>query len=120
RSGFTLIEVLVTMALMGVVLPVVLNALSSAQFAASYARHSVEAATLGQRQLNQMIGELYTTGADTAGSSGTFDEIPGYTWQGDEELDTDLNLYTVTVKVTWQDRGQEQNVLLSSMVVPPP
>ena len=62
RGGFTLIEVLATMLLLGIVLPVAMRGVSVALSAAGTARHLSEAAVLAEAKLN----ELATPGASGA------------------------------------------------------
>lgn len=120
RRGFTLIEVLVTMVMMGIILPVALHAMSSAMLAASYARHATEAATLGQSKLNEMVAMLMSGEVNTISGSGDFGPgWPDYTWECQETYDTNLAVTQLDLKVVWLARGQERSVLLSTMVADP-
>lgn len=118
RAGFTLIEVLVTMALMAAILPVAMRGISIAISTGSSARHRVEAATLGQAKLNELIS-LATVNLDTSqlGSSGDFGEAyPGYSWTSRMVDDVNLGVSNVTLTVTWLERGTSRTLDLSSMV----
>src|SRR3954471_9087259 len=78
RTAFTLIEVLAPMALLAIVLPVTMQALSVSLGAASGARHMTEASGLAQAKLNELIATAQWD--DT--SSGDFGEDhPGYRWE---------------------------------------
>jgi len=113
RSGFTLLEVLATLVLIGIVLPAVMAGISAGTGAASEAKHKVEAVTLAQAKLAELqVNSQY----QTAGGSGDFgSDYPGYQWTSSIQL-TDLNLSVISVRVTWFARGRERFVDLSTMV----
>src|SRR5438552_3049287 len=55
NRGFTLVEVLATLLIMGIVLPVAMKGVSVMLGTASTARHMQEAAALGETKLNDLI-----------------------------------------------------------------
>jgi len=114
RAGFTLLEVLATMLLIGIILPAVMHGISLATIAAGDAKHKVEAASLAQTKLAELIAD-YQTLNQTGAGSGSFADYPGYTWTSTIEM-RDTNLSQVSVRVSWQSRGQERYVDLASMV----
>jgi type II secretory pathway pseudopilin PulG len=106
-------EVLVTMVLMGIVLPIVLQAVSVARSAATTARRTSEAATLAQSKLNEMLASGDIT---MFGMSGDFgQEWQAYQWSCQTVTDT-LGFTQVTVTVTWRERGQQRTYNLSTLV----
>ena len=114
RRGFTLIEVLATMVLMAIVLPVTMQALSVSLGAASSARHTTEASGLAQAKLHELI----STGQLNATSNGDFGtDHPGYRWEIGS-VTRDYNLTEITIRVLWQERGQEKQLTLSTLVEP--
>ena len=76
--GFTLVEVLATLMLLGIVMPVAMKGVSIALAAAEKARHTAEAATLAETKLN----DLLTQGVNSAsGLTGDFSpDHPEYQW----------------------------------------
>jgi prepilin-type N-terminal cleavage/methylation domain-containing protein len=117
-GGFTLVEVLATLVLLGAVLPVTMRGMSIAMSAASTARHMSEAATLGQAKLNELLvaGEWSTTG-----DSGDFgDAWPQYRWATSIQAGSDYDLYQVSIVVTWNERGQERTLALTTLAPVPP
>jgi prepilin-type N-terminal cleavage/methylation domain-containing protein len=113
RSGFTLIEVLATMVLLAIVLPVAMRGVSLAMAAASNAKHASQAASLAETKLN----DLLTTGVTSAsGMSGDFaeDGHPEYQWSY-QSAPRDYSTTEVQLKVTWFERGQERNYTLATM-----
>ncbi len=113
-KGFTLIEVLATMVLMAIVLPVISQALSVSLAAASSARHTTEAAGLAQAKLHELIstGQLNTT---SSGDFGT--DHPGYRWEVGT-VARDYNLTEVSVRVLWAERGLEKSLTVSTLAQP--
>src|SRR5581483_5586178 len=73
-SGFTLIEVLVTMLLLSILVPVLMEGLTLSLHAASSSRHKIEAANIAQDQLNILV----TSGDWTSNPQGN---TGVYTWQ---------------------------------------
>ena len=111
--GFTLIEVLATLLLLGIVLPVAMRGVSMSLAAASKARHMAEAASLADTKLNEMIATQTWT---TSGVSGDFGEQhPGYAWTC-QAISADYGLTQITVRVSWLERGQEAFLDISTLV----
>jgi type II secretion system protein I len=118
RGGFTLVEVLVTMAMMAAILPVAMRGISLAITTASTARHKAEAATLAQSKLNELT-TTYLIMQDTSvvGSSGDFGEAwPGYTWASTSSDDTQLGVLQMTLTVNWLERGGQRSFELATML----
>ena len=116
RRGFTLLEVLATMALMAIILPAVMGAVSVASAAAGEAKHKVEAVSLAEMKLAEMSA---TAQEQQAASNGDFGaDFPGYRYTTTIEV-REQNLNQISVRVTWTSRGQERFVDLTSMVYTP-
>jgi general secretion pathway protein I len=118
RGGFTLVEVLVTMALMAVILPVAMRGISIAVATASSARHKSEAAMLAQSKLNEIVADVTILGETTqVGSSGDFGETwPAYRWSTTTMDDSTLGLSHLTISVVWTERGHERTFEASTLV----
>jgi prepilin-type N-terminal cleavage/methylation domain-containing protein len=118
RSGFTLIEVLVTLLLMVIVVPVILEGMSVATRSGSIARRKTEAAGLAESRLN----ELVATGDYQSVQSGDFGaEWPDFRWNLTVETWSSAGvqvtgLQQVTITVTWGDQRPGQSVVLSTLV----
>src|SRR5262249_12096590 len=104
RSGFTLVEVLAALVLMGIVLPVVMSAISASLSAAGTAKRSVEAASLAENKMGEIIAlATYNTGT----ASGDFGAgWPEYRWAS-EMTDVDTDVMQITIRVSWPSRGSE-------------
>jgi prepilin-type N-terminal cleavage/methylation domain-containing protein len=115
RSGFTLVEVLASLVIMGIVLPFAMRGASLAMHAGSVARHQAEAATLGEAKLTEMV----SMGAWADSSQGDFgNDFPQYRWTM-ENVQRDLGLTELMLSVIWQERGEDRSVKLSTFVYVP-
>jgi type II secretion system protein I len=111
RSGFTLVEVLVTLALVGITFPAIMSGVTLSLRAADDARKKEEASGLAAQKLNELI-ESSGSGqsAQTSGDFGA--EHAGFTWQSQvANVDTDLD--QVSVRVSWNSRGRERGIELA-------
>ena len=121
RQGFTLIEVLVTMALMAIVLPVVMRGMSIAVATAADAKRKAEAVTLGQAKLNEIVEEINLQDTSEQNSSGDFSpDFPDYQWACQAQDDTNLGVTQLTMTVTWSERGKQRTFEMATLVVDPP
>ncbi len=116
RSGFTLVEVLATLVLLGVVLPVAMRGVSLAISSADVARHTAEAASLAEAKLNELV---ITGDWSVSGASGDFGaDWPDYRWTS-QSAGRDYGLTEVMLSVVWTDKGRERNVTVSTLVYDP-
>jgi len=113
RQGFTLVEVLASMALVAIILPTVMKGISLALHTASLARQKAVAASLAQTQLDELVA---TSDWSESSTSGDFPDFPGYTWTADVAERESTTLLEVEVSVLWQARGQERSVTLDTLV----
>jgi len=114
RRGLTLIEVLATIVLMGIVLPAAMQGISQCVRATSVARQKSEAAGLAEAKLN----ELVATGDWQFGvTSGDFGEAwPEYRWKVVMSDFSDPTLQQLSVQVFWTSRGEQRDVTLTTLV----
>ncbi len=111
RPAFTLIEVLATLVLLGIVLPVAMKGVSTALSMSSRAKHISEASALAQTKLNEFIIDP----GNNAATSGDFaPEHPQYRWSI-ESVARDYGLSEVMIRVTWTERGRERSLLVSTL-----
>ena len=116
RRGFTLVEVLAAMVLMGIVLPVAMRGVSLAVAAAGHARHLSEASSLAETKLNEL---LVVDAPSAAGTSGDFaPDHPEYQWKCDSQQ-RDYNMTEFVLTVSWQEQGQPRTFALSTMIYEP-
>ncbi len=138
-TGFTLIEVLATIALMAIVLPVAMNGVSVCLSAASTARHRTEAGALGQAKLSEIVvTQQWSSGGSLAGDFGQ--DWPDYRWEAtviDWQPAQSVNTGAASslsssstsgsnaatnpprqldLRVTWKGRTGDQYIQLSTLV----
>ena len=117
RGGFTLIEVLATLLLVGIVLPTVMQGVSISTQASTFSRRHAEAAGLAEQKMNEILASADFSGGGN--SSGDFtDEWAGYHW---EYLlvpfnDNNVQMQQLDVKVSWLSRGDEDSIVISTLV----
>lgn len=77
-KAFTIVEILATLTLAAIVLPVVVNGVLLCLATADHARHQARAASLAQSKLAELLatGEVYD--AEMTGDFG--EDMPGYAW----------------------------------------
>jgi len=113
RRGFTLVEVLASLAIFAIIVPFAMRGATLSANAASVARHRAEAATLGEAKLTDMVIE--GTWA-TEGTQGTFaPDYPNYRWSL-QNAQRDPNLTELMLTVTWPEHGQDRSLNMSTMV----
>jgi prepilin-type N-terminal cleavage/methylation domain-containing protein len=117
-GGFTLIEILVTLLLIGIVIPAIMHAITAAAEAGNAARHRNDADDLAKSQMAYLIlavsqGQNPILSADAAldGSQ--------YHWQASvqpwNQDTTTLGIQEIDLTVSWADRGRLQSIVLSSL-----
>ena len=115
--GFTLIEVLAAMLLIGIVLPVVMQGVMAGTRAGSEAHRRTEAATLAQSKLQELTVTGQWDGGTLSGDFGP--DWPAYRWQAAvAEWANDaqaVGMQQVDVTVTWTDRGRPATLTVSGL-----
>jgi general secretion pathway protein I len=116
-GGFTLVEVLVSLVLVGLIMPAAMEGISVAVGVASLAKHRTEAVGLA----DGLLAEMLATGEwQTGDLSGDFSpDKPQYRWKL-EVLDwEETTLRQLDLTVSWDARGQERYVILSTLAYMP-
>ena len=113
--GFTIVEVLATLVLAAIILPVAARGVLLCLATSSHARKQAQAASLAQSKLADLVasGDLYDS--EMKGDFG--EDLPGYTWiacVGDWQEDP--RLLQVDVSVCWTSRGRDRDATVSTLV----
>ena len=115
RCGFTLIEVLATLVLLAIILPVAMKGISLATRTGSVAKHRTTAAALAETKLNEILATEAWRDGTQAGDFGT--EWPDYEWNADVHEWEGTTVRQVDVYVTWNTEARnERGVVLSTLV----
>jgi prepilin-type N-terminal cleavage/methylation domain-containing protein len=118
RRGFTLIEVLVTLLLIGIVLPAIMHGITLAMVAGDAARHRSDAAQLAISEMAQLVAG--TQWSNTTNLSGNFSpDWPTYSWKATvQPWDQDtsgMGIQQIDLTVNWLERGREESLTLTTL-----
>ncbi len=118
QRGFTLVEVLAAMLLIGIVLPAVMTGVSLATRASTEAQHRTEATTLAQSKLAELIATGNWQGGVLQGDFSP--DWLNYKWQASVQQwandTTTSSVQQIDLKVSWvSTRNGEQAVTLSTL-----
>jgi prepilin-type N-terminal cleavage/methylation domain-containing protein len=114
RRAFTLVEVLASLMLIALVVPVAMEALSVASRAGELGRRKAAAVRVGERVLGQLLAEGQLASGN---SSGVAQEGPfEYPWAVRVENWPEDALQQATVTVTFSVRGATQEIALATLL----
>ena len=113
RGAFTLVEVLATLALAAIILPVAMRGISLATAAAGDARRQMEAASLAEATLAELLVTDAWQGTELSGDCGP--DWPEYRWTAEVEDWEGGVLQQVSVRVEWTQRGTVRAVTLTTL-----
>ena len=113
-QGFTLVEIMATLVLIAIILPVAMKGISLALRTSDDARARMEATSLAETKLSELVATGDWRSNELAGDFGA--EWPDYSWSA-EVMDWEgAVLQQVTVRVEWTRRSQDRAVALSTLV----
>lgn len=113
-GGFTFVEILAAMVFLGILMPVVISAITVSNQAGVLAERSTNALQLGENQLNELlITQTWISGS----SRGDFgQEWPGYRWELQRRAwDLDDAMTELTMTVLFPAQGRERQVALTTL-----
>ena len=114
RGGFTIIELLATLTLVCIVLPVAVHGILLCLETAAHARQRTEAAALAQSKMAELIATGQWYDAELQGDFG--DDWPQYTWVAQTGDWEDSRLAELDVYVLWTRREKDYRVMLSTLL----
>lgn len=117
HAGFTFVEVLASLAFLGVLIPIVVSALTVSNRASVIAERSAIAAQLGENLLNEMIVEQTWSSSGSRGDFGQ--DYPGYRWQLAQTTWTTGSMTELTMDVFFPVQGREQSIQLGTLASQP-
>ena len=118
RSGFTLVEALAAVAMIGIVMPVALYGISLATQAAGLAQQRAEASEVAGNKLNEII---LTNQWSSGGLAGDVEQgSRSYHWESTVQSWTAdgaaTTLHEVGVTVTWSSRGRPRTLTVTTLM----
>ena len=114
HGGFTIVELLATLVLVGIVLPVAVHGIVLCLATAEHARQQAEAAALAQSKLAELVATDQWYDAELDGDFG--EEWPEYRWAAQVLEWEDTRMVELDVCVFWTRRGQDRDVILSTLI----
>ncbi|MYB92318.1 prepilin-type N-terminal cleavage/methylation domain-containing protein [Candidatus Poribacteria bacterium] len=116
ENGFTLVEILVTLAILGAALPALLHAFASAARNQGLSDNTTTALYL----LKFRMAEIEMTGyPDVGEETGEFGENTRYRWSSiveDVESEEVENVRRVQVTVTWEHKNRERSMSMNTYI----
>lgn len=116
RGGFTFIELLATVVLIGIIMPVAMHSIALCTSLGGQARRQIEAASLARTKLTELTVSQDWRTSEKSGNFG--DDWPGFRWTAEVTGWTDSTLSQLDLTVFWQSHGRERSVTLSTLVNP--
>jgi len=114
RAAFTLVEVLAALMLAAIVLPVAMRGISLATAAAGQAKRQMEAVSLAEATLAELLATGEWQSANLSGDFG--EEWPDYRWAADVTDWEGTVLRQLAVRVEWTARERLRVVTLTTLV----
>ena len=116
KNGFTLVEILVTLTILGAVLPALLHAFATAARNQGLSDNTTTALYL----LKFRMAEIEMSGyPDVGDQSGEFGENTRYRWNSvvqDIESEEVENIRQVQVTVIWQHKNRERSMSMNTFI----
>jgi len=114
RRGFTLIEAMAALVLVGIVLPIAMQGISMALQTTSRADHLAEAVELCRSKLAEVSAAADPSNFATGGQ---FPDQPAYSWQTTYTTRDD-GTDEITCTVTWQQADGQRSTSLVTLAYP--
>jgi len=114
--GFTFVELLATVVLIAVIMPVAMRSIGLCTRLAGQSRRQMEAASLARLQLTELSVTGQWQSGDQRGSFG--DDWPGYEWEVTVTNWTDSLVRQLDMTVFWRSMGRERKVTLTTLMYP--
>jgi prepilin-type N-terminal cleavage/methylation domain-containing protein len=115
-GGFTFIELLATVVLISLIMPVAMRSIGLCTRMAGLARKQVEAASLAKMKLTELTVTGDWQNGNQKGDFGT--DWPGYQWNALVTNWTDTSVRQLDLTVSWQLAGSQRKITLSTLVYP--
>ena len=112
-GAFTLVEVLACLTFLGILIPVVVSALLTANRAGAVAERSEIAAQLGENRLGELMLNNEWSSASQRGDFGT--DFTGYRWELTKADWGNGAMTELTLNVIFQVQGIEHHVQLATL-----
>jgi prepilin-type N-terminal cleavage/methylation domain-containing protein len=114
KKGFTLMEILVTIVMIALILPIAMKGISIATSVSSDSTRKLQAINLAENRLAEiLIGKEWQNSSESGTFSGEYFQ---YKWQMNTSDWGEDNLKQIALKVLWDMRGRERSVILYTLI----
>ena len=113
RRAFTLVEVLATLVLVAIILPVAMSGISLALETAGVSRRQTEATALAQTKMEEIVAMGQLQNAELTGDFAP--DRPGYRWVAQVSPWQGTQVRQLDVQVSWNQRGRDRSVTLTTL-----
>lgn len=114
RAGFTLLEILVALAVLAVALVVLLTLRNRDIALQAHARHLITATALAKEKLEELSRVAEADRQETSGDFG--ERYPGYVWRQEMQPTPVPEWFDITVTVSWPEGARQEQVELVTYV----
>ena len=116
-GGFTFVELLATIVLISIVMPVVMRTIGLCTQLAGQSRRQVEAVCLAKTKLTELTAAQDWENGSNRGDFGN--DWPGYEWTMTlANWTEDASVRQLDLTVSWRSVGRQRKVTLSTLVYP--
>lgn len=115
-GGFTFVELLATVVLLAIIMPVAMQSIGLCTRVAGLSRRQVEAASLARAKLTELTVTHDWENGTQRGDFGT--DWPGYEWTAAVTNWTDSAVRQLELTVSWRSMGKRRELTLSTLVYP--
>jgi len=112
-GGFTFVELLATIVLIGIIMPVAMRTIALCTSLAGVSRRETEAASLARTRLTELVTSGDWQSSGRAGDFGA--DWPGYRWTTEVSNWTDTIVSQIDLTVHWQSQGRDRSVTLTTL-----
>jgi len=105
RSGFTLVEVLVALVVMGSAIAILAQGFTTGGGASVTAQNRTKAVWLAEEKMADLESAVLPL---NLGQSGSYTDNPDWKWEVKSDSTTVAGLYQMTVTITWKERHQDR------------
>ncbi len=115
EKGFTLLEILATFVLIAIILPVAMEGISLSTKMAGDSKRKIEAGTLAEIKMTDLLINEDWTGGDDSGDFGS--DYPDYTWRYEvKDWESEDMVRQIDLYVEWKASGKEGSIVLTTLV----
>lgn len=111
-SGFTLLEIMVALAVLSISLVVLLGLRNRDVALSERARHITEATFLGRKKMTEISVSGFPDFGETSGTFG--DDLPQYAWRQEVTQTPFEEVREVLVQIVWKTSKSEESVRFTS------